>query len=82
MSDLFVPDTAILTKGEAAMKPTITLKAAAGLIGIGLSTAYGAVRSNEFPVPVIKIGGRIVVPTKPLLDLLGLEELPTEKEAA
>lgn len=64
------------------MKPTITLKAAAGLIGIGLSTAYGAVRSNEFPVPVIKIGGRIVVPTKPLLDLLGLEELPTEKEAA
>ncbi|AIK86031.1 hypothetical protein CGLAR1_12540 [Corynebacterium glutamicum] len=56
--------------------PTITLKKATGLIGIGLSTGYAAVRSNEFPVPVIKIGGRIVVPTKPLLDLLGLEELP------
>lgn len=64
------------------MKPTITLKRAAGLLAIGVSTAYGAVRNDEFPVPVIKIGGRIVVPTKPLLDLLGLEELPAEMEVA
>lgn len=63
-------------------RPTVTLRDAAKILGIGSSTAYEAVRSNEFPVPVIKIGGRIVVPTKPLLDLLGLEELPTEKEAA
>lgn len=58
------------------MSPTITLKDAAKVLGIGLSTAYTAARNNEFPIPVIKIGGRIVVPTKPLLDLLGLEELP------
>lgn len=60
---------------------TITLREAADVIGIGHSTAYAAVRTNEFPVPVIKIGGRYVVPTKPLLDLLGIQELPTpEKE--
>lgn len=56
--------------------PTVTLIQAAKLLGIGRSTAYAAVRSNEFPTPVIKIGGRYVIPTKPLLDLLNLEELP------
>lgn len=63
--------------------PTLTLVQAADLLGIGRSTAYAAVRNNDFPAPVIKIGGRYVVPTKPLLDLLGLEELPTtSKESA
>ncbi|MGX1739149.1 helix-turn-helix transcriptional regulator [Corynebacterium flavescens] len=60
--------------------PTITLAKAADLIGIGRSTAYQAVRSNEFPAPVIKIGGRYVVPTRPLLELLGLDELPTDED--
>lgn len=57
-------------------RATVTLREAAELIGIGSSTAYEAVRKDEFPTQVIKIGGRYVVPTKPLLDLLGLEELP------
>ena len=48
------------------------------LLGISKITAYTAVKEDEFPVPVIKIGGRYVVPTKPLLDLLGLDELPEE----
>ncbi|MBD8030806.1 helix-turn-helix transcriptional regulator [Corynebacterium gallinarum] len=58
------------------LRATVTLREAAELIGIGASTAYDAVRKNEFPTPVIKIGGRYVVPIKPLLALLGLEELP------
>lgn len=62
------------------MKPTIGLLEAAEILSIGRSTAYQSVRENTFPVPVIRIGTRIVVPTKPLLDLLGLDELP--KDAA
>ena len=65
------------------MNPTITLPEAAELLGIGRTSSYAAVSKGEFPVPVIKIGGRYVVPTKPLLDLLGLDELPaTEGKSA
>lgn len=63
--------------------PTVSIREAAKLLGIGASTAYAADRSDEFPAPVIKIGGRYIVPTQPLLDLLGLNELPSnEKETA
>lgn len=62
------------------MKPTLTLPEAAALLGIGRTSSYAAARDGNFPVPVIKIGGRYVVPTKPLLDLLGLDELPEDFE--
>ena len=55
--------------------PTVSLTEAAQLLGIGRSTAYAAARNDEFPVQVIKVGGRYIVPTKPLLDLLGIEEV-------
>ncbi|QXB18944.1 Helix-turn-helix domain-containing protein [Corynebacterium coyleae] len=56
--------------------PTITIAAAANLLGIGRSSAYEAARTGNFPTPVLKINGRYVVPTRPLLDILGLDELP------
>lgn len=55
---------------------TLPLPRAAELLGISRATAYTAVRDGSFPVPTIRVGKRIVVPTKPLLDLLGLDELP------
>lgn len=58
--------------------PTITIGQAADLLGIGTSSAYAAVRTGKFPTKVIHIGGRYVIPTKPLLELLGLDELPTD----
>lgn len=62
---------------------TITVVEAAAQMGVSSSSAYAAIKKGDFPVPVIKIGGRYVVPTKPLLDLLGLDELPDlEKESA
>ena len=57
--------------------PTISIRDAAPLLGISASTAYAAVRAGTFPVPVIHIGGRIVVPTAPLRKLLGLDDNPT-----
>lgn len=56
--------------------PTIPIPVAAKLLGISRSSAYGAARTGDFPAPVLKINGRYVVPTKPLLDVLGLDELP------
>lgn len=56
--------------------PTLSIPEAAKLLGISRSSAYGAARTGNFPAPVLKINGRYVVPTKPLLDALGLDELP------
>lgn len=59
---------------------TLSVGKAAELIGISRSSAYQAARNGNFPTKIIQIGGRYVVPTKPLLELLGVDELP--KEAA
>lgn len=58
------------------MTATVSIPEAAKLLGISRSSAYGAARTGNFPAPVLKINGRYVVPTKPLLDALGLDELP------
>lgn len=58
------------------MTATITIGEAAQLLGISRSSAYEAARTGNFPTPVLKISGRYVVPTKPFLDALGLDELP------
>ncbi|TXS58928.1 hypothetical protein CHU67_07590 [Corynebacterium sp. LK19] len=60
------------------LPPTISVQVASQLLGIAPSTGYAAVKSGNFPTQVIKIGGRYVIPTQPLLALLGLDELPTE----
>jgi excisionase family DNA binding protein len=49
---------------------TVTVEEAARLLGIGRNTAYEAVRTGSFPSPVIKIGGRYVIPRAPLEQLL------------
>lgn len=60
------------------LPPTISVQVASQLLGISYSGGYAAIQKGIFPTQVIKIGGRYVIPTKPLLDLLGLDELPTE----
>lgn len=56
--------------------PTLTVAESAKILGISVSSAYSAIRSNEFPAKVLKIGNRYVIPTKPFLQALGLDELP------
>lgn len=65
---------------SAPIKTTITLTEAAQILGIGRTTAYAAAHAGTFPTKVIQIGSRWVVPTSPLLDLLGLDELPADDE--
>lgn len=42
------------------------------LTGLGRDEAYRSVKRGTFPVPVLKIGRHLVVPTAPILELLRL----------
>ncbi|HCG2965964.1 helix-turn-helix domain-containing protein [Corynebacterium striatum] len=52
----------------------MTLREAAKIYGIGQSTAYEAARKDALPFPVLKVNSRYIVPTKPLLETLGLND--------
>ncbi len=56
-------------------KLSVSLPVAGKALDLGESSTYAAVKNGTFPVPVIKIGGRYVVPTAPLRELLGLPPL-------
>lgn len=53
---------------------TLTVEQTARLLGISRSSAYRGIHSGQ--IPSFRIGGRILVPTGKLLDLLGLDALP------
>lgn len=57
---------------------TYTITEIASLFGIGKSAAYAAAQKDELPVPVIRIGGRYVVPKAPVDALLGIDPEPQE----
>lgn len=52
------------------LHPTLSVREAADLLGIGLRQAYEAVHRGE--IPAIRVGRRLIVPTSRLLELLGL----------
>jgi predicted DNA-binding transcriptional regulator AlpA len=52
----------------------VDLPTAARLLGIGRSSAYELVRTGQWPIPVIRAGRLIRVPTAPLLAALGLAD--------
>jgi hypothetical protein len=52
------------------LPPSLDLMAAAALLGIGRTCAYGLVRRGEWPTPVIRVGRCIRIPTAPLVELL------------
>jgi len=58
---------------------TMTVPEAAELLGISRNAAYEAARTGELAgVPVIRVGPkRLVIPRKPLEDLLGITPATT-----
>ena len=54
--------------------------AGAILAGWGRDESYRAVKRGDFPVPVLQLGRRLIVPVQPILDLLGLS--PPDTAAA
>jgi hypothetical protein len=57
---------------------TTDLETAAAIVGIGRTLAYQLARDDEFPVRLIRIRRRVLVPTKALLDYLN--EPPASRE--
>ena len=52
---------------------TIDVETAGAILGIGRSKSYELAKAGEFPVRVLRIGRRYLVPTPALLDLLGID---------
>lgn len=57
---------------------TITVRPLAKELECSPSSIYSAIKDGTFPFPVIRIGERIVIPTAPIREALGINE----KEAA
>jgi hypothetical protein len=57
----------------AAENLTTDVGTGGSLFGLSRTQAYEAVKAGEFPVKVIRIGRRLVVPVAPILALLGIE---------
>ena len=49
---------------------TVNIEEAARRLGVGRGSAYAAAREGRFPVPVIKIGRRMLVSRAALEELL------------
>ena len=54
---------------------TVTIEEAAVLLGISRNLTYELAARDELPVPVIRLGRRILVPREPLLEALGVLEI-------
>lgn len=51
---------------------TVDVETAGAILGIGRSKSYKLAKAGEFPVRILRIGRRYLVPTPPILELLGL----------
>ncbi len=68
------PATPALSSDELLALPAVVDIVTAGrVLGLGRGKSYELARRGEFPVPVLRLGASLRVPTAPLLDLLGVE---------
>ncbi len=49
------------------------METAGAILGIGRSKSYELAKANEFPVRILRIGRRYLVPTPAILELLGID---------
>ena len=59
-----------VTRLSGPARGTVSVEEAAIMLGIGRSMAYEAIRTDTFPVPVHRMGTRIIIPRAPLERLL------------
>lgn len=57
------------------------LVTAGQVLGIGRTLAHQLARAGEFPVPVVRVGHKYVVPVAPLLTLLRVPDEPDAEVA-
>ena len=66
----------------SAERQTLNIEAVAKRLGINRSTAYELARRDQLPVPVIRLGRRMVVSRRALDALLGAQHEPRPDRAA
>ncbi len=54
------------------LPPVVDVETAAAVLGVGRTAAYELIRTNRWPTPVLRMGKLIRVPTRPLLELVGV----------
>lgn len=55
------------------LPPTLDVVTAGALLGVGRTVAYRLVRQGRWPTHVVRVGRKIVIPTFPLLEFLGIQ---------
>lgn len=55
------------------LPPTLTVAEAAAIIGVSPGLLYRQIRQGTSPIRALGLGRRLVIPTRPLLELLGME---------
>jgi excisionase family DNA binding protein len=66
------PTTAWTPEAVRQLGMTTDVATAGAILGIGRSKAYELAKNGEFPVAVLRVGRRYLVPTSALLTLLGV----------
>lgn len=56
-----------------ALGATTDIETAGAILGIGRSKSYELAKTGEFPVRVLRIGRRYLVPTPAILAVLGVQ---------
>ena len=68
------PQPSVSHRDLLSLPATVDLwPTAAGILGVGRSTAYALVRSEEWPTRVLRLGRLIKVPTAELLAYVGIK---------
>lgn len=50
------------------------VETAGSILGLSRTQSYQAVKAGRFPVPVISVGRRLIVPTAPIRKLLQIDQ--------
>ncbi|WP_433531341.1 helix-turn-helix domain-containing protein [Micromonospora sp. CA-263727] len=58
-----------------ALGLTTDVATAGRILGVGRSKAYELAKSGQFPVRVLRIGRKYVVPVSAILELLGVDSI-------
>lgn len=65
------PSRVWTVKAVRQLGMTTDIETAAAIIGIGRTLAYELARADQFPIRLIRLGRRVVVPVPDLLKFLG-----------
>jgi hypothetical protein len=57
-------------------RAAVDITTSAVVMGISRMHASRSIKAGTFPVPIIRMGNRVIIPTAPLRELLGIEAGP------